>query len=220
MLSGPDQILIPIGLARDIDPEIKNLIGQKAVVGYKVPDGSVKTLELTVAGVMTKGFMTNRNSFVGADVAKKIFQATHRTRPRAFFDHGSVDYPSDEKFRKTREKGFEPNPLDSQKRTYDAIRHFQNGRLFALVALLPARSASSTRFIAGLERTKRSPAKAPRNCRGRSSRSFRSIGLIVLGFPIGPSARSVRANYKPRPSHPLRRIVRGFAFRIQALSAR
>jgi putative ABC transport system permease protein len=189
MLSGNDQILIPIGLARDIDPEIKNLIGRKATVGYKVPDGSVKTLELTVAGVMTKGFMTNRNSFVGADVAKKIFQ-DQRTEPgpeRFFGFTVQVDDPSRiEGLKKALdEKGFEVESVaDSQKRTYDAIGIFKTGmNLFAMVALLAASfGIINTLVIAVLERTKEiGLQKALGMGRGKIFAIF-SLESVLIGF--------------------------------------
>ncbi|HEX6279006.1 MAG TPA: ABC transporter permease, partial [Pyrinomonadaceae bacterium] len=69
-VNGPNQIVIPIGLARALDEKIENLVGKTATIGYRVPDGSIKTIPLTISGVMTKGFMTNNNSFVGTDVAK------------------------------------------------------------------------------------------------------------------------------------------------------
>jgi putative ABC transport system permease protein len=189
MLSGDDQILIPIGLARDIDPEIKNLIGQKAVVGYKVPDGSVKTLELTVAGVMTKGFMTNRNSFVGAEVAKKIFQ-DQRTEPgpeRFIGFTVQVDDPARLTSVKKAldEKGFEAESVaDSQKRTYDAIGIFKTGmNLFAMVALLAASfGIINTLVIAVLERTKEiGLQKALGMGRGKIFAIF-SLESVLIGF--------------------------------------
>lgn len=189
MLSGNDQILIPIGLARDIDAEIKNLIGQKAIVGYKIPDGSIKTLELTVAGVMTKGFMTNRNSFVGADVAKKIFQ-DQRTEPgpdRFFGFTVQVDDPSRLASLKKAldEKGFESESVaDSQKRTYDAIGIFKTGmNLFAMVALLAASfGIINTLVIAVLERTKEiGLQKALGMGRGKIFAIF-SLESVLIGF--------------------------------------
>lgn len=188
-MTADDQILIPVGLARDVDPELKNLIGKKATVGYKTPDGSIKTVELTVAGVMTKGMMTNRNSFVGAETAKKIFQDQRtETGPERFVGFTvQVDDPVRINALKTAldKKGFEVDSVaDSQKRTYDAIGIFKTGmNLFAMVALLAASfGIINTLVIAVLERTKEiGLQKALGMGRGKIFAIF-SLESVLIGF--------------------------------------
>lgn len=188
-MTGDDQILIPVGLARDVDPELKNLIGKKATVGYKTPDGSIKTVELTVAGVMTKGMMTNRNSFVGAETAKKIFQNQRtETGPERFVGFTvQVDDPSriDGLKAALDKKGFEVDSVaDSQKRTYDAIGLFKTMmNLFAMVALLAASfGIINTLVIAVLERTKEiGLQKALGMGRGKIFAIF-SLESVLIGF--------------------------------------
>lgn len=188
-MTADDQILIPVGLARDVDPELKNLIGKKATVGYKIPDGSVKTVELTVAGVMTKGMMTNRNSFVGAETAKKIFQDQRtETGPERFVGFTvQVDDPSriDSLKATLDQKGFEVESVaDSQKRTYDAIGLFKTMlNLFAMVALLAASfGIINTLVIAVLERTKEiGLQKALGMGRGKIFAVF-SLESVLIGF--------------------------------------
>ena len=143
-MNGPNQIVIPIGLARALDERIENLVGRTATIGYKLPDGSVKTAPLTISGVMTKGFMTNNNSFVGADVAKTIFEDQSVQAGADKFLGFTIQMESSdpEKIAEIKKqldaKGFEAETVaDSRQRTYDAIGIFKTAmNLFAMVALL------------------------------------------------------------------------------------
>ena len=162
-ISGDGQIVIPLGLAREIDPNIENLIGKTATIGYKAANGEMKTLPLQLVGVATKGFMTNYNSFVDTATARLIHTAqragegvdkfTGFTVQMATADAAKIDAVK----KKLGENGFEADTIaDTQKRTYDAIGIFKTGMsLFALVALLAASfGIINTLVIAVLERTK------------------------------------------------------------------
>lgn len=190
-ISGPNQIVLPIGLARALDEKIENLVGKTATVGYKLPDGSIKSVELTITGVMTKGFMTNNNSFVSADVAKQIFEAqsTQQGANRFFGFTIKMDSSDPTKIeaikRQLDEKGFEAETVaDSQQRTYDAIGIFKTGmNLFAMVALLAASfGIINTLVIAVLERTKEiGLQKALGMGRGKIFAIF-SLESVLIGF--------------------------------------
>lgn len=190
-VNGPKQIVIPIGLARALDEKIENLVGKTATIGYKVPDGSIKTIPLTISGVMTKGFMTNNNSFVGTDVAKQIYddQSTQQGADR--FIGFTIQMDSDDpakiaEIKKQLEaKGFEAETVaDSRQRTYDAIQIFKTGmNLFAMVALLAASfGIINTLVIAVMERTKEiGLQKALGMGRGKIFAIF-SLESVLIGF--------------------------------------
>lgn len=190
-VNGPNQIVIPIGLARALDEKIENLVGKTASIGYKVPDGSVKTLDLTISGVMTKGFMTNNNSFVSSDVAKRMFEdQSVQTGPNKFFGFtvqmDSSDATKIDEIKKQLDaKGFEAETVaDSQQRTYDAIGLFKTAmNLFAMVALLAASfGIINTLVIAVLERTKEiGLQKALGMGRGKIFAIF-SLESVLIGF--------------------------------------
>jgi len=190
-VNGPNQIVIPIGLARAIDENVANLVGKTATVGYKVPDGSIKTIPLTISGVMTKGFMTNNNSFVSADVARGIHEAQSvATGADRFFGFTvqmeSADPVKIAEIKKQLDaKGFEAETVaDSQQRTYDAIGIFKTAmNLFAMVALLAASfGIINTLVIAVLERTKEiGLQKALGMGRGKIFAIF-SLESVLIGF--------------------------------------
>ena len=190
-INGPNQIVIPIGLARALDEKIENLVGKTATIGYKVPDGSIKTVPLTIAGVMTKGFMTNNNSFVSADVAKQIYEAqTVQEGPAKFIGFTiQMDSSDPTKIAEIKKqldaKGFEAETVaDTQQRTYDAIGIFKTGmNLFAMVALLAASfGIINTLVIAVLERTKEiGLQKALGMGRGKIFAIF-SLESVLIGF--------------------------------------
>ncbi|NOT48616.1 MAG: FtsX-like permease family protein [Acidobacteria bacterium] len=190
-LSGPNQIVIPSGLARELDPEIVNLVGKTVTVGYKLPDGTMKTVPLEIAGVATKGFMTNYSSFVGAETARKL-HAEQKTAsgPDQFIaftiemetsDAAAIAAVKEE----LSAKGFEADTIaDNDKRTYDAIGIFKTGmNLFALVALLAASfGIINTLVIAVLERTKEiGLQKALGMGRGKIFAIF-SLESVLIGF--------------------------------------
>lgn len=190
-LNGPGQIVIPIGLARELDPDIRNLVGRQATVGYKLPDGTMKTIGLQIAGVATKGFMTNYSSFVDTETAKQL-HADQKSEPGpdkfiAFTiqmrtnDAAKIDTVK----KALAEKGFEAETIaDNEKRTYNAIGIFKTGmNLFAMVALLAASfGIINTLVIAVLERTKEiGLQKALGMGRGKIFAIF-SLESVLIGF--------------------------------------
>lgn len=190
-LTGEGQIVIPIGLARTLDPEIANLIGESATVGYKLPDGKIKTLPLEIVGVATKGFMTNYASFVSAGTARLIHEDQ---RPRGLPDRfiaftvqmNSNDAAAIENAKsKLSANGFDADTIaDNDKRTYDAIGIFKTGmNLFAFVALLAASfGIINTLVIAVMERTKEiGLQKALGMGRGQIFAVF-SLESVLIGF--------------------------------------
>ncbi len=162
-IDGEGQIVIPLGLARELDPAIENLVGKNATIAYKGTDQTVKTRQLKIVGVSTKGFQTNYNSFVDVATAKLI-HADQRTGDGVdkfigfTIQMATADAAKIEAVKKRLDNnGFTADTIaDVQKRTYDAISIFKIGmNLFALVALLAASfGIINTLVIAVLERTK------------------------------------------------------------------
>lgn len=190
-INGPNEIVIPLGLARAIDEKIENLVGKTATVAYKLPDSSIKTVPVTISGVMTKGFMTNNNSFLSADVAKQLYEdQSTQTGPDRFFgftirmDSADPDRIAEIK-KQLDAKGFEAETVaDSQQRTYDAIQIFKTAmNLFAMVALLAASfGIINTLVIAVMERTKEiGLQKALGMGRGKIFAIF-SLESVLIGF--------------------------------------
>ena len=164
-LDGENQILLPLMLARTLDENIGNLVGKTATIAYKTgQEGEMKTLQLQIAGIATKGFMTNYNCFVDAQTARRIYDDQNKgnnlynrfvsfTLQLAGADSVRMDAIKKE----LGEKGFSAETIaDQKKRTYDGIAIFQIGmNLFALVSLLAASfGVINTLIIAVLERTK------------------------------------------------------------------
>ena len=190
-LNGDGQIVIPSGLAKTFDPHGSNLVGKTATVGYKLPDGSMKTIDLKVVGVATKGFMTNSSSFIDASSAQKLYDDQKNKAVADQFiaftmmmnssDAAKIDAVKKE----LTERGFEGDTIaDNEKRTYDAIGIFKTGmNLFALVALLAASfGIINTLVIAVLERTKEiGLQKALGMGRGKIFAIF-SLESVFIGF--------------------------------------
>ena len=190
-LSGEGQIVIPSGLAKTIDPNFSNLIGKTATVGYKTPDGAMKTIDLKVVGVAKKGFMTNYSSFVDAETAKSLHdEQKNKNVPDQFIaftmmmdsnDPARIDAAK----KALNERGLEGDTIaDNDKRTYDAIGIFQTGmNLFAMVALLAASfGIINTLVIAVMERTKEiGLQKALGMGRGKIFAIF-SLESVLIGF--------------------------------------
>lgn len=190
-ISGTNQIVIPLGLARALDANIENLVAKTATIGYKSTDGAIKTLSLQIVGVATKGFMTNYNSFVDTATARAIHD-DQRREPGAdkFFGFTVQMETSDaatmEEAKMTLAlRGYEADTIaDSQKRTYDAIGIFKIGMsLFAFIALLAASfGIINTLVIAVLERTKEiGLQKALGMGRGKIFLIF-SLESVLIGF--------------------------------------
>ncbi len=190
-LDGDGQIVIPIGLARTLDPEIANLIGKTATVGYKLPDGTMKTVPLEIVGIATKGFMTNYASFVSGGTAKQIHEDQRPKDSPDRFIAFTVQMESneatliDEAKKNLAAGGYEGDTIaDNDKRTYDAIGIFKTGmNLFAFVALLAASfGIINTLVIAVMERTKEiGLQKALGMGRGKIFAVF-SLESVLIGF--------------------------------------
>ncbi|MBP6002189.1 MAG: ABC transporter permease [Pyrinomonadaceae bacterium] len=190
-ISGAGQIVIPVGLAREFDANIGNLVGKNVTIAYKSADDAIKTMPLTIVGVATKGFMTNYNSFVDTTTAKAI-HTSQRTGesadkfPGFTIQMSTNDTAKIDSVKKTLdEKGFEADTIaDTQKRTYDAIGIFKIGMsLFAFIALLAASfGIINTLVIAVLERTREiGLQKALGMGRGKIFAVF-SLESVLIGF--------------------------------------
>lgn len=190
-LDGEGQIVIPSGLARSLDPNTASLVGKTATIGYKLNDGTMRTVDLSVVGVATKGFMTNTSSFVDTATARKLHDEQKNTALPDQFVAFTIQMESNDAakinaVKKTlSEKGFEADTIaDNEKRTYDAIGIFKTGmNLFAMVALLAASfGIINTLVIAVLERTKEiGLQKALGMGRGKIFAIF-SLESVLIGF--------------------------------------
>lgn len=190
-ISGPNQIVIPLGLAKAFDPQIENLIGTQVFIGYKTADKSRKSRSLQIVGVATKGFMTLTSAFVDAQTAAEIYADQRELSDIGkFFDFSvqlvSADQAKIEMVKKKLEdKGFTAETIaDRQKRTYDAIGIFKIGMsMVAFIALLAASfGIINTLVIAVLERTKEiGLQKALGMGRGKIFAIF-SLESVLIGF--------------------------------------
>ncbi len=190
-ISGAGQIVIPIGLATELDPDIQAIIGRNATVAYKASDKSTRTINLKIVGVATKGFMTVTNSFVDATTAASIYSDQQDLAGAGKFYSFTVQMSSSnqtaiEALKKTLdEKGFTAETIaDQEKRTYDAIGIFKVGMgLIAFIALLAASfGIINTLVIAVMERTKEiGLQKALGMGRGKIFAIF-SLESILIGF--------------------------------------
>jgi putative ABC transport system permease protein len=190
-LNGPGQIVIPSSLAKALDPQIANLVGKTATVGYKAGDGEMRTIDLKVVGVATKGFITNENAFIDTATARTLYTAQRSdSGPERFIGY-SVQMESNDAAKIERakavlsERGFEASTFaDNAQRTYDAIQIFKTAmNLFAMVALLAASfGIINTLVIAVLERTKEiGLQKALGMGRGKIFAIF-SLESVLIGF--------------------------------------
>ena len=192
-IEGENQILLPLGLARTIDENINNLVGKTATIAYKDGQNSeLKTMQLQIVGVATKGFMANVNSFVDSKTAQKIYEDQNR-QSNYFNQFQSFTFQlttGDEKIigevkKRLDAKGFTAESIaDQKKRTYDGIALFKTGmNLFAFVALLAASfGIINTLVVAVLERTKEiGLQKALGMGRGKVFMLF-SLESVLIGF--------------------------------------
>ncbi|QQS42776.1 MAG: ABC transporter permease [Acidobacteriota bacterium] len=165
MFDGRDQIILPIHLARAFDEKIENLVGKTATLAYRVgKEREMKTRDLKIAGVATKGMISNLNAFVDTDTARAIYTEQNSDTPNFnYFNNFTVQLERGDKdlLETTKERldklGFVGLGIaDIEKRTYDAIGILQVGlNVFALVALLAASfGIINTLVIAVMERTK------------------------------------------------------------------
>lgn len=164
-ISGTGEIIIPLALGKAFSNDLKTLVGRDVTIGYKVgQSGEMKTVQLKIAGVATKGFMANFNSFVDSDTARRIYEDQKRNSEdyNKFWSFTfQLDTSSDKKIseikKKLEEKGFSAETFaDQEKRTYDAIGILQIGlNFFAFIALLAASfGIINTLVVAVMERTK------------------------------------------------------------------
>lgn len=193
MFDGENQIILPIDLARGFDEKIENLVGKTATIGYKTEEnGDIETIELKIAGVATKGIISNMNAFVDTATAKQIYdiQQNESVNFNRFFRFSLQLNSADENVIKTakdtlEKKGFTAySYADLEKRTYDGIAIVQIGlNLFALIALLAASfGIINTLIIAVMERTKDiGLQKALGMGRGKIFALF-SFESILIGF--------------------------------------
>jgi putative ABC transport system permease protein len=190
-IDGTDQIVLPLGLARSFDANIGNLIGKRAVLVYKDTAGENKTLSPEIVGVATKGFMTNKNSFVDSKTAEIMYndQKSGDEADKFYSFSLQMESMTSEQLanikRSLHEKGFEAETMaDQKKRTYDAIGIFKTGmNFFAFIALLAASfGIINTLIIAVMERTKEiGLQKALGLGRGKIFLVF-SLESILIGF--------------------------------------
>ena len=81
-IDGAGQIMLPLSLAKTFNENINQLIGKTATVAYKAgQNGEIKTVQLKIVGVSTKGFMANFNSFVDVPTARKIYDEQQSQSP-------------------------------------------------------------------------------------------------------------------------------------------
>lgn len=192
-IDGENQIIIPLTLAREMDANINTLVGRTATIAYKTgQNGELKTMPLTIAGVATKGFISNFNSFVDSKTAQRIYedqsrQSSHYNQFQSFtFQLTTADEKQIAEIKKKLdEKGFTAETLaDQKKRTYDGIAIFQTGmNFFAFISLLAASfGIINTLVIAVLERTKEiGLQKALGMGRGKVFLLF-SLESVLIGF--------------------------------------
>ncbi|MCO6510686.1 MAG: ABC transporter permease [Aridibacter famidurans] len=165
MFDGSDQIILPIHLARAYDENVGNLVGKTATLAYRVGnDRELRSRDLTIAGVATRGMISNLNAFVDTETAKAIYTEQNGDTPNFnYFNNFTIqlERADSELLESTKERldklGFVGLGIaDIEKRTYDAIGILQVGlNVFALVALLAASfGIINTLVIAVMERTK------------------------------------------------------------------
>ena len=190
-ISGNGQIVIPLGLAKTLDPKIDNLIGKTATIGYKAFDHQMRTRSVEIVGVATKGLITLMSAFVDSQTASTINSEQRDPSTAGKFTTFSVQLISSDQKKietmksKLLEKGFSAETMaDQQKRTDDAIGIFKIVMgLVAFIALLAASfGIINTLVIAVLERTKEiGLQKALGMGRGRIFAIF-SLESVLIGF--------------------------------------
>jgi putative ABC transport system permease protein len=192
-IDGAGQIMLPVSLARAIDENISNLIGKTATIGYKSGrGGELKTVELKIVGVSTKGMMANFNSFIDTATARRLYD--EQNRESEYYNKFSnytlqLDTGDETRIaaikRKLDEKGLTAETFaDQRKRTYDAIGILQIGlNLFAFIALLAASfGIINTLIIAVLERTKEIGLQKALGMGRRKIFFLFSLESVLIGF--------------------------------------
>lgn len=191
-ISGPGQMVIPLGLAKGLSNDnIESLIGKYATIAYKDHNKILKTTNLQIVGVATKGFMTLMTAFVDTSTAAAIYSDQRAPGDAGKFFDFTFQLASGETAtvealkKKLDEKNFTAETIaDRDKRTYDAIGIFKIGMsLVAFIALLAASfGIINTLVIAVLERTKEiGLQKALGMGRGKIFAIF-SLESVLIGF--------------------------------------
>lgn len=192
-IQGAGEIVIPLALGKTFSEDIKTLIGRDVTIGYKVGQaGEMRTIQLKLVGVATKGFMANFNCFIDADTARRIYDDQQRMSDnyQKFYNFTfQLDTANEQKIneikKKLGEKGFTAETFaDQEKRTYDAIGILQIGlNFFAFIALLAASfGIINTLVVAVMERTKEiGLQKALGMGRGKVFLLF-SLESVLIGF--------------------------------------
>lgn len=190
-ITGAGQIVIPLGLARTLEPNIENLVGRTATIGYKSADETINTLVLEIVGVATKGLQMNFSSHVDSVTARSIHAAQRREqgpdRLGSFYvqmaaaDAAKIETAK----RRLEEQGFQADTFaDTQESLYEGIVIFKIAMGFvAAIALLAASfGIINTLLIAVLERTKEiGLQKALGMGRGRIFAIF-ALESALIGF--------------------------------------
>ncbi len=193
-IDGANQILLPLDIAKAYDENLNNLIGKTATVAYRVNEKTdeIKTLQLTIVGVSTKGMMTNFSSFVDSETAKRIYEDQNQqsddfnqfSNLTLQLKTGEVQKIAEVK-NKLDELGFSADSIaDRQKRAYDGVAILQIGlSLFAFIALLAASfGIINTLVIAVLERTKEIGLQKALGMGRRKIFLLFSFESILIGF--------------------------------------
>ena len=164
-IQGSGEIILPLQLAQKLSDDIQLLIDREITIGYAIGQShEVKTMNLRIVGIATKGFFANSNSFVDSETARQIYESQQSTSQNynKFWSFTLQLSTSDaSKISKIKtslnEKGFTAETFaDQQKRAYDAIGILQIGlNFFAFIALLAASfGIINTLVVAVMERTK------------------------------------------------------------------
>lgn len=192
-INGSNQIIIPLELGKTFSPDISQLVGRDVTIAYKTgQSGEIKSLQLKLVGVATKGFMANFNCFIDSETARRIYE-DQQTSAGDYNKFSSFSFQLDtaneakitELKKKLDEKGFTAETFaDQKKRTYDAIGILQIAlNFFAFIALLAASfGIINTLVVAVMERTKEiGLQKALGMGRKRVFMLF-SLESILIGF--------------------------------------
>ena len=162
-ISGFGQIIIPIGIAKELNPKLEDLIGKTATIGYKGFDHTMRTRTLEIVGVATKGFVAQMKGFVDSQTAATISSDQRDPANAGKFTNFSVQLTSGDPAKvdavktKLADKGFTAETIaDQQKRVYDGIGILK--LVMSIVALIALLAASfgivNTLVIAVMERTR------------------------------------------------------------------
>lgn len=188
-----NQIIIPILLAKTLSQNISSLIGKTATIAYKLPSGEMRTMNLQIVGVATKGIMENYNSFVDGETAQKIYEEQNAGNADAnkfpsfslLLDDNIGGRMLEEIKTKLDARGLIAETLaDQRKSREDAISILQIGlNFFAFVALLAASfGIINTLVIAVMERTKEMGLQKAVGMGRRTIFALFSVESVLIGF--------------------------------------